>query len=401
MRLDPPPPWAPPGARVVAERLRRHVDRGEVVSYVFGGSNALPDDVAFEPAAVLLRGILALHDERAVAALHSQRVRALTDGLRRMPGELQLDGFAQHLCSTAAAVTGASGAVVGGWNGEDGTVLARIGEDGGPQPGDSFAPPLSELALAARAETMIVRDGRDWRLGPTTVANEREQWRQRPRALAALPLRGRSGVIGVLGVWSATSHTLDPDTLELLHLMAPYAALHLEHARAFGRMRESAERDPLTQLRNRRAFDEIFADELNRFERYGRNVALMMLDIDHFKNVNDRYGHEAGDEVLRRVARLLTGSVRDTDTAARFGGEEFVMLLPETDLAAASDVAERIRAGVAALEIDWRGARIPVRISIGVSAVPERLLHPRDLIASADAALYQAKAAGRDRVVTA
>jgi diguanylate cyclase (GGDEF)-like protein len=183
--------------------------------------------------------------------------------------------------------------------------------------------------------------------------------------------------------------------------MSPYAALHLEHAHAFGRLRETAERDPLTHLRNRRAFDEILAGEVIRYERYGRPLALMLLDVDHFKSINDQFGHEVGDEVLRRIARLIAAGVRDADTPARMGGEEFVVLLPETTLAAAADVAERIRAAVNELKIEWHSSPIPVHISIGVSAAPERVGHPHQLINSADSALYRAKAGGRDRVVLA
>src|SRR5690606_4269158 len=135
-----------------------------------------------------------------------------------------------------------------------------------------------------------------------------------------------------LAVWSARSAALDQDGLELLPLLAPQVALHIEQARELDRIRETAARDPPTQLRNRRAFDEVFEAATVRFARYGRPLSLLVIDLDHFKSINDRFGHEAGDDVLCRTARIIEGSIRDIDTAARFGGEEFVVLLPETDV---------------------------------------------------------------------
>jgi diguanylate cyclase (GGDEF)-like protein len=287
------------------------------------------------------------------------------------------------------------------WNGDDGEVLATTGPDGGPRPGDAFMPPYSELALAVRADAMLVRTAGDWTLGRTCVAHHGERWHRRPRSLAALPLHGAAGTVGVLAVWSGSESRLDARGLELLRALSPYAALHLEHARAFGNLREHAERDALTLLRNRRAFEQVLSAETTRFERYRRPVALLMLDIDHFKQVNDRHGHEAGDEVLRGVARVIATCIRDVDTAARLGGEEFVVLLPETGVAAAMEVASRIRAAVAGTAVPWRTGLIPVTLSVGVAACPETATQPGDLIGSADAALYQAKRGGRDRVVAA
>jgi diguanylate cyclase (GGDEF)-like protein len=401
LRLEPTPRWADGGTLVVAERLRRAGDAGDLLTFVFPAEHAVPPDAAFEQAAVYLRGIIALHEARATAAAGERRVTALLSGLRGIPGALEPTALANELCATALSATDASGALVGFWDGERGEVLAVCGADGGPRPGDTFEPPTSELALAIRANTILVRDAQHWRLDRTSVAHTQERWVARPRALAALPLHGSTGVIGVLAVWSSRARSLDPAALQLLHLMSPYAALHLEHAHAFGRLRETAERDPLTHLRNRRAFDEILAGEVIRYERYGRPLALMLLDVDHFKSINDQFGHEVGDEVLRRIARLIAAGVRDADTPARMGGEEFVVLLPETTLAAAADVAERIRSAVNALKIEWHSSPVPVHISIGVSAAPERVGHPHQLISSADSALYRAKAAGRDRVVLA
>jgi diguanylate cyclase (GGDEF)-like protein len=398
LRIDPTPRWAEQGTVVIADRLRDEHENGLLVTYSFHGNRLPVDDTAFEESAVYLRGLLAVQEARSTAAAGRRRTDALLDGLRRVPGELDLETLTAGLCDTAMRVSDATGAAIATWDGETGHVLAVAGPDGGPRPGDAFAAPTSELALAVRAGTMIVRDAGTWTLDRTTVAGPAERWIHRPRSLAAMPLMNASGVNGVLAVWSARIPALDPDGLELLPLLAPQIALHIEQAREFSRIRETAARDPLTQLRNRRAFDEVFAGETVRFARYGRPLSLLVIDLDHFKAINDQFGHEAGDEVLCRTARMIESSIRDIDTPARFGGEEFVVLLPETDIASALDVAERIRAAIAAADIEFKGHHIPVRTSIGVSACPDRVALPGDLIASADAALYHAKADGRNRV---
>jgi diguanylate cyclase (GGDEF)-like protein len=401
LRLEQTPRWAEPGLRVVAERLRRFEDRGELLTFAFDPPDLPQNDLVFEEAAVYLRGLLSLQEARALAAADGRRLATLIHGLRRMPGELALKTLATDLCHTAMSLTDGTGAVIGIWAGDEGRVLAAAGTDGGPKAGDSFEAPGSELGLAMRADSLIVRDAERWNIGRTSVASPDERWLSRPRALAALPLHGATGAIGVLAVWTSRAPALDEHAVELLHALSPYAALHLEHAREYGELRDYADRDPLTQLPNRRAFDKALALEAGRMERYGHPLALMVLDLDHFKAVNDRHGHEAGDEVLRRAARTIAASVRDVDIAARMGGEEFVVLLPETSLAAAAEAAERVRSAIAALPVEWNGTTIPVRVSVGVSACPERVSSTTDLVGSADAALYQAKAGGRNRVVTA
>jgi diguanylate cyclase (GGDEF)-like protein len=401
LRVEQTPRWAEAGTLVMIERLRRYEDDGDIVTFGFDPALPTPEDVAFHEAGIYLRGVVALQEANAGAASLQRRMASLLAGLGQIPGELELESMAHDLCLTAMSITEGTGAVVGSTEGDEGEILATAGRDGGPRPGDRFVAPVSELGLGLRAGTMIVRTADEWTLARTAIAHDGERWETRPRALAVLPLRGATGTVGVLGVWTSRGRALDPMGVDLLHALSPYAALHLEHARTFGRLREKAESDPLTQLRNRRSFDEVFAAEAGRFDRYGRPLALLMLDLDHFKDVNDSFGHEAGDEVLRRLAARVGSCVRDVDTAARLGGEEFVVLLPETTLDAAVEVAERVRAAVAAQPVAWRGGSIPVRVSIGVSACPERVARPGELIGSADAALYRAKEAGRDRVMAA
>jgi diguanylate cyclase (GGDEF)-like protein len=143
--------------------------------------------------------------------------------------------------------------------------------------------------------------------------------------------------------------------------------------------------------------------ELERSRRFRHPLSLLMVDIDHFKNVNDVYGHEAGDRAIVAVSRALAGGMRSIDMASRFGGEEFVLLMPETDINVAGSAAERLRADVAALCIAGdKGERITLTISIGVAASHPESDAPdsaSSLLSRADKALYQAKHEGRDRVV--
>jgi diguanylate cyclase (GGDEF)-like protein len=401
LRIEEPPRWAEQDVLLVMDRIRRHGDHGDILTYGFPAGVEAPQDERFDETAVYVRGILALQEARADAAADKRRLRILMHGLGRTPGEQDIENFAPELCTAAADLVDGTGAAIGFWYGDHGTVLASIGEDGGPRAGDIFSPPASELALAIRADAILVRGAGDWSLGRTHLAHPQERWQARPRCLAAVPLRSAAGVIGVLAVWSSRVPSFQPEPLELLSLMGPYAAVHLHHAREYGSIKETAERDPLTHLRNRRAFEDVFAAESARYERYGRPLSLLVIDLDHFKNVNDRHGHEAGDEVLRRTARVIQTCVRDVDTAARLGGEEFVVLMPETSLRSAMEAAERIRAAVAASPVDWHGTSIPVHASLGVAAAPELVATPAELIASADAALYVAKGEGRNRVVAA
>jgi diguanylate cyclase (GGDEF)-like protein len=166
----------------------------------------------------------------------------------------------------------------------------------------------------------------------------------------------------------------------------------------FRRVASQASTDSLTGLANRWAFDEELALEWRRAERVGDPLALILLDIDNFKEVNDTHGHQAGDEVLRRVGQVLAASVRHFDLAARYGGEEFAVILPGTDLDGAVRLGDRIRAALAKEEVELPdGTRLGVTASVGAAAKGD-LPGGKELVATADEALYQAKRAGKNRV---
>jgi two-component system, cell cycle response regulator len=173
----------------------------------------------------------------------------------------------------------------------------------------------------------------------------------------------------------------------------------VKQAETLAELRHRATHDELTGLRNRRSYLEHLGEECRRARRFGRPLALAMLDLDHFKAINDRHGHPVGDAVLREVARRLKAAVREVDVVARIGGEEFALLLLEQDGNTARATVERVLAGQRALPVIVPAAPpLTVTMSAGVAApapIPE---NPAELVAAADAALYAAKRGGRDRV---
>jgi diguanylate cyclase (GGDEF)-like protein len=191
----------------------------------------------------------------------------------------------------------------------------------------------------------------------------------------------------------------DEDRMTAVSL-ASHAVVALDNARLHRIVERQALMDGLTGLANRRQCEESLADELARVERFGGSLAIVVADLDWFKDVNDRYGHPAGDSLLREFAGLLQESLRDVDLAGRWGGEEFLLVLPGTDLAGGARVAERIRAALASRMVLVDGTPIPVTASFGVASVPPAQT-AAELFAAADAALYEAKRTGKNRVQTA
>ena len=161
-----------------------------------------------------------------------------------------------------------------------------------------------------------------------------------------------------------------------------------------------ASTDSLTGLFNRRRFADVLKREFAVTKRYRNTLSCLLLDLDHFKQINDRFGHDAGDQVLKEVARKITGSLREVDLAARYGGEEFVVLLPHTSKTDARIVAERLVKNVKKQEFNFAGEVLSVTVSIGCAGNSDVVTdNAEDLVKAADIALYQAKNAGRDRVV--
>lgn len=190
----------------------------------------------------------------------------------------------------------------------------------------------------------------------------------------------------------------------LSRVIAAKERLELELVAANRTLEEKAKCDPLTGLSNRRVLEETLVRDLAQADRTGAHLSVVMLDVDHFKNVNDTHGHSVGDLVIRFVADVLKKSVRVADLAARYGGEEFTLILPDTDATGAVVVAERIRAAIERTRIDLSGGvSFSITVSLGTASVkgPGCQRAGRSLVEAADAALYRAKKSGRNRVETA
>ena len=219
-----------------------------------------------------------------------------------------------------------------------------------------------------------------------------------------VPLMTAEGAVGWLrcrlppGVTTASAGTMEEAEI-LLARICENLALSIANLRLRRTLEEQATRDPLTQLFNRRYLDTVGARMVAAASRHGRPLAVLTADIDHFKRINDSHGHEAGDQVLRRLAEVLRAELRASDLPCRHGGEEFVIVLPESDAAAARDCAERIRRRVASA--DLVAGIAPVTVSLGVAELPDHGVSLGALVAAADDAMYEAKRAGRNRVVVA
>jgi len=219
------------------------------------------------------------------------------------------------------------------------------------------------------------------------------------RSLIAVPLLSEKGPVGILYNDDFKPRTFTPSMLEALRLLATLAVIAIQKQQAFEEIKSLSIRDPLTGLYNRRYLNEILSSEMDRALRLHRPLSILLMDIDHFKSINDRFGHLVGDQVINAMARLFGLIIRPYDTAARYGGEEFLILMSDTDEAEALAAAERLREATASER--FLPEDISVTCSFGVSTIKgeeDRLPTPEEFIHRADKALYEAKRAGRNRV---
>jgi diguanylate cyclase (GGDEF)-like protein len=220
------------------------------------------------------------------------------------------------------------------------------------------------------------------------------------QAFVAVPLIVQDRALGCMNLYMTDRHEFGPEEIQLLSTFASQAAVSIENARLFEETRQLAITDPLTGLANHRQFYTQLTREMRRAQRYRRPLAVLMLDLDHFKAFNDRFGHLAGDQALREIAGVLRQNARSVDILARYGGEEFAIILPETDLARAATQAERVRSSVAehVFHSPETGHAHRVTVSIGAAMLMPGTRKAEDLVGLADQALYRAKAGGRNRL---
>ncbi len=222
----------------------------------------------------------------------------------------------------------------------------------------------------------------------------------RAESLLAVALRSQQKTVGAL-VLTGRRGAFDSSAQRVLTILANQAAGALYAGQQIDINRESALHDALTSLHNRRAFNEALKRTVAAQDRQGGHFALLLFDIDHFKKLNDTFGHPAGDAALRNTAQLLGRHLRQSDLAARYGGEEFAVILASTDRAGAAHTAEKIRSTVEGGRLVFEGARLGVTVSVGLAVWPEDGREDDALVAAVDRALYAAKQGGRNRVVDA
>lgn len=311
-------------------------------------------------------------------------VEALADMAARLEPQNQPRDVAAELLGSVCTTFGfARGAVAGG---QGGTIELLAYHGHGETP---VVPPCTG-GLVRRViderQPVLARA-----LGP-----ESDEWLNRVlpfgRNLVAVPLSADGEPVGVLVVEHA-GRRVERRVVSMLGQFAAHAALALRNSWLLQQVQRLAETDGLTGLANRRTFQSTLERELSRAARSGEPVTLVMVDVDHFKALNDKHGHQAGDEVLKLVAQVLASACRDFDTAARYGGEEFAVILPSCSSSESLVVAERLRASIAEIE-----TVAGVTASAGVATFPAHAADSEGLIKAADEALYESKRAGRNRV---
>lgn len=224
----------------------------------------------------------------------------------------------------------------------------------------------------------------------------------KPAQSLCVPMLAQGEALGLLHLSSQESGQLSDAKRRLARTVAEQIALALANIKLRENLRDQSIRDPLTYLYNRRYLEESLLREVNRAKRKQQPIGIIMLDVDHFKQFNDKFGHDAGDTVLKEVGKFLQKHTRQSDIACRYGGEEFILILPEASTEVLKERAEQLRLGIKKLKLSHCDQLLgQVTISLGIACFPEQGLTGDALIKAADIALYRAKAEGRDRVVSA
>ncbi len=350
---------------------------------------------------------------------HERRLQASKEALERANEELEsrlaeifftheffkaltsytsVDDVCSLIVDGCNGILGAEISCVYLFNREDWTLLLRASQ-GRPEEAFRAVVPVSETILGHTFREGAVQEvevdagapsGR-WVLDPGDVASQ-----------AAVPLRAGEHVFGVMVMASSTHRELSATEMERLQVLGNQSSLSLQNALLHGELERLSVTDRLTELYNHGYFQQRLDEEFKRSARFGHILSLIMLDIDDFKAFNDAHGHVRGDDVLRGVSAVIRSNLREMDIAARYGGEEYVIVLPETDTEGALAVAERIREGVEALS--WGrdgGTGVGRTVSVGVASFPHHAQTAIRLLEAADRAMYSAKRAGKNRVESA
>jgi diguanylate cyclase (GGDEF)-like protein len=346
---------------------------------------------------------------RLMYGRHMRQSQALLDAVQRLQADKSGEGLARALCDTAVEVSGGRGAVLIRWYAEtergevhhatSGTGVAVHGEAAptGAPAGPLPLGPDSLVAKACAAGTVqVLEDARGVATGQALYGVRRVI--RDPGSVAILPLIKDGAVLGAVVIEADAPAALTLEDVRPLTVLGAVVASSLELVWSYQEVDRRARTDALTGLHNRMHFGEQLERTLTEADRHDQPLSLVLVDIDHFKQVNDTWGHEAGDAVLKHVARILQEGVRAIDICVRYGGEEIAILMAQTDSARAVEVAERLRSRIEATVVRHAGAEIAVTASFGVATYPETVKVRDQLFPSADKALYIAKHEGRNLV---
>jgi diguanylate cyclase (GGDEF)-like protein len=375
--------------------LLRHIRRIRDGQLEATAERAGPRELA-ELAEGLNEMVRALAAARALAASrddalreHSGRLRQILDASREFSESLNLKYVVGAVRASTAVVGGYARVVV--WLMDDEQKQLVNADAQAPTSDLDSAPVEMGQGLAGRA----AKSGRITFEGPTGQVRFSDGNSGLVSAIA-IPLIVGARVVGALEARHAEAKVATTEEIEVLETIATHAATAIESARLHAIIEVRSQMDALTQLNNRRRLEEDLDAECKRCARYGRPLAFVMLDVDHFKAFNDSHGHTQGDAALQGVADVIAGCVRTTDTAYRYGGEEFCILLRETTADDGILLAERLRQ-----RIEQRfasGASAGITASLGVAGFSADAPTPRALVEAADSAMYESKHAGRNRV---
>lgn len=344
-----------------------------------------------------LAGYLELFDMRTHYSRSSRRNQALIEAMQRLQVHKSAEALGSAVCEAALEVTSGRSALLIRWLPQDGYGLVQFAS--------------RELALEPGMiigkDTLVgrtCRDGLPLLLHDARAVTRSEAaytatlaYRPIP-SLVVVPIVCEQRVIGAIVVEGAEPASFGVEEARNVGLLAGVARAFLEKVWEIEEVTLRARTDALTGLANRRYFDEQLRRVIAETDRFGGTSSLMLVDIDDFKAINDTYGHEAGDAVLRQLGKILGDGVRAVDICARYGGEELVILLPQTPIAGAAELAERLRASVADRAVLFEGTPIRVTASFGIAGYPETVPHGDWLFPATDKALYHAKESGKNCV---
>ncbi len=349
----------------------------------------------FEPRDVSLGKLLAIHMAMAI-----ERVRLLKEYEQRaaelaavhqaslsLTASLDLPMVLDTILQTTMdLISGSEDAHIFLYEDDRLSFGAALWQDG--HKGTPYAEPREEgltYAVARLGEAIVVQDLLKHPLFATAPAS----W---TGSIVGLPLKFGERVVGVMNVANRHPNAFSESALRVLRLLGDQAAIAIENARLHNLVIEQARTDSTTGLFNRRALDQRLEEEVQRADRYKRPFVLIMMDLDNFKKVNDTYGHPAGDRVLRQIAGHLNSLVRETDFLARFGGDEFALVLAEADRKAGLQMVERVHKAVASCPLDTpEPCSFHLTVSTGLATFPHDAATAADLLIAADQALYREK----------